>query len=354
MKCFLHIGTEKTATTTIQNFLDINRNILLDNGFIYTESAGKTNNRSLPVAAYDLAYRDDFTKFNGINSDQDLLKLQRKIISNLDNEIKNKSKRIKDNIKIILSSEHIQSRLTKKNDISRLKIILNDLGIDTIYIILYIRNPAETANSLFSTSIKYGSTEKIPPGPKNYYYNNICNHMHTLKKFGEIFGKSFLIPKIFHKSEFKNGSIIDDFCEIIGIPLSEKFKIPKDLNLSLSSTGINILRRINVKIPMFTENKVNPLRENIASYIERFFSDSKYIMPDYLWDQYNEEFSTSNEWVRKNFFPEKKSLFPNDFSKKESHQDFTDQQLDNISNLIIEIWTDKQNKILSLSSNDDD
>ena len=170
--------------------------------------------------------------------------------------------------------------------------------------------PAEIANSLFSTALKAGGTGKLPTLPKNSYYANICNHRNTLEKFGSVFGESALVPKIFHKTEFKNGSIIDDFLNVIDVPLDVFFTVPENANKSLSVTSINILRRINEIMPCFIKGKPNRLRADVVAYVEKNFSDSKYVMPGELFEQYDLEFHESNEWVRKIYFPDRQSLFP--------------------------------------------
>ena len=66
MKAIVHIGTEKTGTTSIQKFLFQNRKKLRNGGFHFLQSAGSTNNRALP--AYFIAEHlyDDFYRDEGI------------------------------------------------------------------------------------------------------------------------------------------------------------------------------------------------------------------------------------------------------------------------------------------------
>ncbi|MEL4896014.1 hypothetical protein [Crocosphaera sp. Alani8] len=51
MRAFLHIGTEKTGTTTIQNFLVKNREKLLSRSYLYPSFSGRSNHSSLVVLA---------------------------------------------------------------------------------------------------------------------------------------------------------------------------------------------------------------------------------------------------------------------------------------------------------------
>jgi hypothetical protein len=336
MNCFLHIGTEKTATTTLQSFFYLNRIKMLKYGFLFPKSVGIRNNYKLPVAVYNINKRDDLTNRLNIFSDNNLISFQKRVINNLKKEIF-----FNNNQNIIFSSEHIQSRLTDINELYRLKNMINGLGFDDILIIIYLRNPVEIAESLYSTSIINGHTISVPPPSSNRYFNNICNHKNTLMSYERVFGKDNLIPRIYDRNEFKNNSIIEDFLEVLGLRLSEEFEIPNDENRSLSFLGLEILRRFNKKVPLFINNKLNPKRSDIVNYFQRYFSDKKYLMPKYLVDEYEKAFEESNEWVRRNWFPVKESLFPKKVYFEEEKTNCTDTELKKIADLLADIWSEK-------------
>lgn len=346
MKCFLHIGTEKTATTTIQEFFDINRSNILKHGFIYTKKAGKTNNRRLPVAAYNPHRRDDFTKSFGFDTNAKLASFQKQTVADLISEIRLIRKNFTKASTVIFSSEHIQSRLTNLEEIKSLKKILIDMGFIDISIIVYLRRPAEIANSLYSTAVKAGSCAATPPQPNNEYWNNVCNHKQTIENFASVFGRNAIIPRLFNKNDFVNGSVIYDILSVTGIP-SDNYDIPNNANESLSLMGVNVLRRLNKTVPRFIDNKPNKMRENLVSYIVKHFSDSKYIMPHSLYEIYDSKFKESNEWVRRNYFPNKQILFSSEIPK-EVCLNASDLELDRIADMISNIWKDKQTIITNL------
>jgi len=285
MKCFLHIGTEKTATTTIQRFFDINRDVLLNQNFIYTSKAGEVNNWALAVAAYNEDRRDDVTKRYGLHTNYDLQAFQEKTIKDLKKEIDVMVKKRgvpNKEATVVFSSEHIQSRLTKVEEIERLKEIICSFGISDISVIVYLRRPADIASSLYSTTIKAGKILASPPSAKHPYWNNVCHHQNTIRKFVSVFGESAVIPRLFDRKEFKNGDILDDIKYIIGIPKDSLYRIPDEANPSLSLLGVRLLKNLNVTIPVFIENKPNPIRANLVQYMEKYFSNSRYIMPSHL------------------------------------------------------------------------
>ena len=349
MKCFLHIGTEKTATTTLQVFCAKNRGKLYELGYFYPKSVGDIDHRKLPVIAYNLNRRDDFTKKNLITTDELLAKYQKKVFNELRKEIDN----IKDNKKIIFSSEDIQSRLTTITEVKRLRDIFYSLGITDITVVVYLRTPVDIVSSLYSTAVKVGSTAEKPPPPSDPYFRNICHHKNTLERFESVFGKENIVPKIFSRKEFKNGSIIDDFLEIIGVQDSDQFDIPKPTNKSLSPLGIELLRRINKRIPVFINNQPNKLRGDLVLYFElyfeRFLGGKKYMMPKDLYEQYVLYFEDSNEWVRRNYFPNRPILFEKRTNIKESKVIIPQFLLDLMAFIISKIWMYKRYKELDKS-----
>ena len=331
MKCFLHIGTEKTGSTTLQGFLNLNQEKLLQNGFYYPKSLGLPNNRLLSVMAYNSNRRDGFTRRKGIKTDEDLINFQNKIKAKFKREIST----IENDTNLILSNEHIQSRLTSVEEIIRLKSILNELGIDDISIIIYLRNPSEIANSLFSTAIKSGGVlDKVPP-PTDKYFGNVCNHKATIERFSEVFGEDKLKLRLFRKDRLVNQSLIEDFLEILGVETEvNEFKLVQNQNESLSELGIEILRNLNLELKNSENLKLSRLE--LVKLISRHFNEPKYVMPKEMYEEYENHFEQSNNWVREKFFPKEIELF-NPKPKINTQDLIQNNEIKNISNFILEI-----------------
>jgi len=52
-KIILHIGTEKTGTTSIQEFLNLNRVALRDKGFLAPNSGGERHQSNFALIGFD-------------------------------------------------------------------------------------------------------------------------------------------------------------------------------------------------------------------------------------------------------------------------------------------------------------
>lgn len=347
MKCILHIGTEKTATTTIQEFLHRNRQTLFQLGYLYTKATGSRNNWNLPVAAYDVSRRDDLTRLRGIYTDENLLNYQKKTIEQLRKEVDSAGA-----FKLtVFSSEYIQSRLTTSGEVSRLRILLNQIGYDDIQILVYLRRPVDIAKSLYSTSVKCGATAASPPSPKNKYYRNICDHRGTLKRFSDVFGETAVRPRIYSRDEFKNGCIISDFLASIGLESTQElFEVPTNHNDHLSALGLEILRRVNHRVPLFVDERLNQLRGNLVKYFSNYFKDGyAYTMPEELFWQYEMEFEESNEWVRRKYFPERDCLFCKTIYPNVVEVGLSQEELESIANMIATMWLEKETMVTKLT-----
>ena len=336
MECILHIGTEKTGSSTLQHFLSLNRSRLLKKGIAYTKTLGKKVNNGICLLSYPIERRDNLTEKIKVVSDTDFRQKQQKLKKRFKKEIKNIVK-IRGVKKFIISSELIQSRLITEKDVQKLKTLLVDeLGFDKIKVVIYLRDPALTAQSLFSTAIKFGHTGEGPPHPNDEYFGNVCNHKATLKRFGNIFGEDSLVIRLFQKEDLFGNSIITDFFHVLKEPISPRYIVPKNSNPSLSYTAVSLLSEINKYWPRKIGNHPNYKRSYLIKYLENN-STTKFKISTQLKREYDKYFNKSNEWVRKKYFPHRETLF----YKSNINNNFEYQQnfnIEEVANLVTQIW----------------
>jgi len=239
--------------------------------------------------------------------------------------------------------------------VTRLKSVLNQLGFHEIFIIVYLRRPAEIAASLYSTAIKCGHQIDRTPPPNNKYFRNVCDHRATIIRFRDVFGDKSIIPRLYDRKEFKEGCILTDFMGCLGLSKAmNRFQIPISKNPSLSPLGIEILRRVNRKIPYLTEDgRPNPIRGELVKYFESSFQNSSYTIPADLYQQYETEFYESNEWVRKRYFPERNTLFSQDnhcINSTDVAHVIEEHDFDKIADLITAIWIEKSKGVMKITN----
>ncbi|WP_261797980.1 hypothetical protein [Campylobacter volucris] len=298
MTCYLHIGTMKTGTTSIQKFLYLNRNLL------------KTQNYYYPISIKHHR-RDDHNFF--AHKIYDFLCKNEKIenicyfFSVLKKEI------IESNVKnIIISSENIQWLFFDKEKILHLRKILEYLGFVEIFIIVYLRESADLFISMCSELIKGGENYDycyLNPNKLHSHYM-VYDFKTSLSLWENIFNKKNLIIRLFDNTEFYNKNLLKDFIYSVNMKWDENFILPQKENESLNLFGFELLHRFNrLKLGGYLSGNPNTLLYFVQKYTQKIkdlkFQPSKEIIQSYI-----DHFEESNEWVRKEFFPHKDTLFP--------------------------------------------
>ena len=300
----LHIGTEKTGTTTIQEFFSANREILEANNILYPKSMGNKNHIKLAMCAA-LPNRGIHRK---INNDPVLLSSFKAVtLSDWHKELKATKAD-----KIVFSSEHLHSQI---RSLEELKCLKNLLPVSDFRIIMYIRRQDKAAVSLASTAIKAGySKENFFPKIHNKTPHRF-DYLSSYKLWAEVFGEKSISIRIFDPSELKNGDLLEDICSIIDIPWNDKFKIPARKNKSLDVNGLflmNILNQLKKDSEKFNPNIIRKLILNISEN----FTDGHRVMPSREEaKKFYSHFIDDNEELRRLALPHRNSpIFNTNFS----------------------------------------
>ncbi len=314
-ECILHIGTDKTGTSTLQKFFRMNESNLAKKDIFYPKTFGDRNHTKLFVYACEPQRRIHLQLILGLTNVQQVEVFRNKIWKSFCQEIKNN-----DCNKLLLSTEFLSFSLNSNEEIKFLKNFLDNF-VNTYKVIVYLRPQHEISISRYSEMVKGGGTRKsiLPETDEN---DSFYNYEKILERWGKIFGVKNIFPRIFSKKEFFNGDIKRDFVDYIGLDWND-FKDVESKNTSLNVEKQLFLLEINPFLPRFIGDKLNMKRRHIVDLLSRN-GRGKGLMPT------REEavnffkiFSSSNEQVRKKWFPNRKELFEVDFSKypeKPNHQ----------------------------------
>jgi len=308
----LHIGAEKTGTTTIQEFLHLNRSLLAKNGVFYIKSIGMRNHR--PLATWCLSDNkiDQFLRMNNLTESSQRKTWKEDLINKFEEELSGLNPGIK---QVIISSEHFSSLLNQRAEIETLKSLL-DKWFANIRVVLYLRRQDSLIVSTFSTTCRVGIVSD------NILFNPLMRrpfvyYQKLLNKWSGIFGKESICPVIFEKSMFYNNDLLSDFIRRCGLPANLDYTIPENKNESLSETAQEVAQLFNRKfksnstgVPLKELQKIrNEVIENV---------NSKYPGPGkkplrHEAVEFYKHFEESNKQVAQFWFGRKK-LFNEDFS----------------------------------------
>ena len=322
MKCILHIGTEKTGSTSIQDFLHSNKNILRKLGFSQSEKLGKTSR--LLVAAFE-EENEYFCKPRNILNKEIFFN---EIKENLKKEILKKSK---NSHTFILTSEHFHSRLKSPDEINELYKFLNSL-FSEIKVVCYFREQSQVHLSLYSTSLRVGHNFNLANyfqsfAKNSHYYN--YNVMFT--KWAKVFGKNNLLPVLFSKNNFFGGSLISDFLHRCCVKTNfENFKMsPRRSNTKFNLKQIILLRAINL-----LSVKRNIEAKKKRAFYESVINSQKILHSNYIYHPHAEfiyqECNKSNINFFHKFFFVRENLFEKPVSadnKQKKDIDFIEESI---------------------------
>lgn len=245
-KIILHIGVEKTGSTSIQSFFSSNRESIYQNAnILYSKAAGNTNHITLTAYSASNDHDSAFRKLYKIQSEEELASFRSQFEADLLSEAQKKKPNI-----LVLSNEHLHSRIKKPEELFRLKNFLEILT-DNVEILMYIRRQDKLAVSHYSTLVKVGAKPEyyLPDLSKASYHGSFLPYYFSFydiyMNFVNVFGDGKVHVRVFEKSRLKNGDVVQDFLNFIGIADSSKYRhILKESNQSLKPHALYVLRKL--------------------------------------------------------------------------------------------------------------
>lgn len=257
----LHIGTEKTGSTAIQEYLHVNRARLLeDHGVLVPSSTGLRNATRLAAACQNHEAMDDLRRKYALHTREALDAFRKELIQSLTDEIATAQPQ-----RLIISSEHLSSRLRQDEDIEALHRILTPLA-ETVRIIVYLRRQDALWRSAYSTAVKSGSM-RVFSYPEAGTERHDLHYDRLLDRWSGLFGDASLLVRVFERGQLEAGDVVTDFCQACDIPDDLERTDARD-NRSLDAETIDFLRRMNAHLPKFVDDRVNPLRGDLGRAIE--------------------------------------------------------------------------------------
>jgi hypothetical protein len=327
-RAVLHIGTEKTGTTALQAYLQRNRDALMRRGIMYSAAAGWQNHYRLAAFACKDAV-DDLRLICGVQTLQDLPAFRRKLKADLAAEVRRHSDKL-----FLFSNEHCHSRVVHDDEMARLKELLAGL-FQEVRVILYLRRQDEVATSLYSTSLKAGSTDRSVIGER-MASSRYFDYGQLIERWTEAFGEENVTVARFSAIHLLNGSIIEDFCQRLGLPVLDH--AAERENQSLKPEYQEFLRQMNQFLPRFADGRLNVRRGPLEQALEAVGSGSGRQPTRSEALAFYRRFDAINEKVRARYFPDSPTLFEEDFSRYPETEEAANLTQEDTIRIAAEIW----------------
>lgn len=225
--CTLHIGTEKTGTTSLQVRLARARSELDAQRVRYCASLGSPSHRSLAVFAMGFAPNDDGFQALEISTPQDHARFGQALKKAFAAEVAE----FAGAERWIISSEHLHSRLRRLEQVQKVRSFLAP-HFDHVTIYLHLRPQIDMAVSLASTAARVGTA--VTPNffssvsPQNGYYD----HLSLFRTWSEVFGEENLRCVAFGREP----------------DMLERLKVDLDLRLSGEGAVGHLNKALDVRV----------------------------------------------------------------------------------------------------------
>jgi hypothetical protein len=267
----LHIGLPKTATTSCQEALFANREMLLKRHGLFYPPMAASHNSMLVVMFMDDPRSHVTVKSRGITTPEAAERLRRRYVENMEASIAGAGWET-----LVLSSEGL-SNLPAKS-LAKLRDWLHRFTEDWT-VLLWSRHPVSYTTSNVQQLIKGGDTlERLLSAPP------LPNIRRRASNAFEAFGRENLRLTAFEDARDEPGGAVAAFCRRLGLPEQTALEIgsaASPRNESMSMLATLLLSSLNRQRPRFVGGRMNPdRRPNEVRIFQRIEGEKFRLSPD--------------------------------------------------------------------------
>ena len=219
-RCIIHVGMQKTGSTSIQYSLAP----LDDATHLYADISGRVNHS---VAVYSAFARrpERHPKIRQRGLDEAALEA---FVRQARQELRNAVERAAGRT-LIISGEGLVG--LKPGELERLKGFFERRSVD-VEIVAYVRGPAGYMSSSFQQRLKSTKISEFDPAQLYPFYRS------RFEKFDEVFGRDKVRLWRFDPASFPEGSVVRDFCSRTGIDFAHVQEVRKNDSMSREVAGL--------------------------------------------------------------------------------------------------------------------
>lgn len=239
LQAIIHIGAEKTGTTTLQEFFHLNREALRAGGVLFPATPGLRQHALLMLACLDPGRENRQTRTHpAFSSDPEAWRAG--FADALHAELASAPAGTR---QLLVSTELFHTQLLHPREVARLKALL-DPFCDDYRIVFYMRRQDRLEVSRYSTNLRAGGTR---PTALPRRVDQYLHYERVLARWEPVFGADSLVPRVFHPAEFRDGDLLADFVAAAGLPLDAARCIrPDSRNTALSARAQWLMRQFNL------------------------------------------------------------------------------------------------------------
>lgn len=303
----IHIGTEKTGSTAIQDYLNRNQQALIDDQRILVPtSLGKGTSVNLAAACQLSDKPDSLRKMRGLQSSEQVNQYYKKLAVAWREEIERQQPK-----RLLLSCENFSSRLKTEDEIRQLLAFVEPYA-SSVRILVYLRRQDAMIRSAYTTKIKNGFKGKFKfpePGQERHdvHYDAL------LDRWAGVFSKEAIFVRLYEKNRLHKQDVITDFCTTLEIPLTLE-RSSQRKNAFPGRKNLEMTRLLNSLVPVLVDGKKpNVSRADIAQALSSLTFDDEPIENETGSTSFLQRFTNGNQAVARQWFHGDPSIPPDLF-----------------------------------------
>ena len=308
MDLIVHIGKEKTGTTSLQEALYRNKEALASHGFHFLQCAGNKNNRKLAVYCLNPDTYDDYCTSHNIANLDDKKRFNDEFHSDFIEELNSLGHGIHT---VLMSSEQLSTRLNTPAKIMRFHDLVSP-HFARIKVLCYLREQCDAAISLYKTSLISGKTLEFDDFISTCHSKNSrFDYLAMINRWSSIFGRESIVLKIYNKEDFWDGDLVSDYFHSVTPDLVELVERKRPfLNTSIRPFGQALLLSLNRYWPKSTGNKrFGALRRRLMHAIVTSFPGRGFQATEEQYNVIYNSFLQSNKDLSKKYLGKNDALF---------------------------------------------
>ena len=328
-RCIVHIGTEKTGSTSLQAFFGRRRKDLSARGIFVPLSfstpapSGVINHTELVSYSYDISTVNQ-SRFNSGEpalTPSAIRAARAALQDTLCNELQQALSQAESPYHtMIFSCELLHNRLLLQEELVRLHNLLSEFA-DTVEVLVYVRPQHEMAVSLFSTALENGSTEEniVPrtegaPGHMRFL-QRLYDFDALVARWQAAFGPECVRVRLYCSD------VVGDFAQMLAASSPSEPGIdalgeatPR-LNRNLSASAQRTLLCLNRNLAKAANHEARQLRNVVVTILKDSFPGQSALPARSDAEHFQDFFEDSNAKLCARVFPGRSRLFDLDFSK---------------------------------------
>lgn len=307
-RCVVHIGLNKTGTTTVQSWLAQNREALKSLGVLAPNISSPR--AQFPVQLHflgvlpfcltnHLAPRGRLRRALGLKTLRDQQEFCDACTESFDAEIVEMGAQLDT---VVMSSEMLGGWVTTPQQVKSLDDWLA-ARFTRIEYLVYLRDPSDWVASRFAQNLKHGATISLDDFVDKNCHTNLFR---MLNLWSDTLGKDRFHIRLFERDELLEGDIVTDFCGTANIERTGTNAVTHE-NVSPSARELQITLIFN---RLCKHLRIEPKDDSRLKKTFRWFSNGKKLR---LSPAQAAKIYTTNagdlEKIRIKYFPERSGLF---------------------------------------------